>query len=70
MAMLNVSALITGYDTVGDHTEFVVEVCLCVCLLPFFSSPLTILDPRRSRVIAACGVFHGALATLISFIRV
>ncbi|KAG7386235.1 hypothetical protein PHYPSEUDO_000556 [Phytophthora pseudosyringae] len=26
MAMLNVSALITGYDTVGDHTEFIVEV--------------------------------------------
>lgn len=24
--MLNVSALITGYDTVGDHTEFIVEV--------------------------------------------
>ncbi|KAI9988099.1 hypothetical protein PInf_024360 [Phytophthora infestans] len=26
MAMLNVSALITGYDTVGDHTEFIVEI--------------------------------------------
>ena len=28
MAMLNVSALLTGYDTVGDHTEFLVEVRL------------------------------------------
>ncbi|RLN32723.1 hypothetical protein BBJ28_00001964 [Nothophytophthora sp. Chile5] len=26
MQMLNVSALITGYDTVGDHTEFIAEV--------------------------------------------
>uniref|UniRef100_A0AAV1UCS1 PX domain-containing protein n=1 Tax=Peronospora matthiolae TaxID=2874970 RepID=A0AAV1UCS1_9STRA len=26
MAMLNVSALLTGYDTVGDHTEFLVEI--------------------------------------------
>lgn len=25
--MLNVSALITGYESVGDHTEFVVQVC-------------------------------------------
>ncbi|CAI5736901.1 unnamed protein product [Hyaloperonospora brassicae] len=26
MAMLNVGALLTGYDTVGDHTEFLVEI--------------------------------------------
>ena len=27
MQVLNVSALVTGYETVGDHTEFIVQVC-------------------------------------------
>lgn len=26
MQAVNVHALITGYDTVGDHTEFIVQV--------------------------------------------
>jgi hypothetical protein len=26
MQVLNVSALVTGYETVGDHTEFIVQV--------------------------------------------
>ncbi|KAJ0409932.1 hypothetical protein P43SY_005826 [Pythium insidiosum] len=26
MPMLNISALITGYETVGDHTEFIVQI--------------------------------------------
>lgn len=38
--MLNVSALITGYDTVGDHTEFIVEVCSPSLFFSLSCSPL------------------------------
>ena len=73
MAMLNVSALLTGYDTVGDHTEFLVEVRLAWLLLSLFSSILLInlmYWCRRSRAMAACGASHVALVTLISCTRV
>lgn len=33
MQAVNVHALITGYDTVGDHTEFIVQVA-CSALFP------------------------------------
>lgn len=50
--MLNVTALITGYESVGDHTEFVVQVSLyftvlslCRCL------SIACLDDERLRTI-------------------
>lgn len=41
---LNVSALITGYESVGDHTEFVVQV-----RLSFTSLLLSIYVSMRTR---------------------
>lgn len=40
--MLNVSALITGYESVGDHTEFIVQVCH---LFSYFLLSLWLLYP-------------------------
>ncbi|KAH7484797.1 hypothetical protein PRIC1_004116 [Phytophthora ramorum] len=54
MAMLNVSALITGYDTVGDHTEFVVEIS-CNGGLWRISRRFSDFDQLHSRLVRRFG---------------
>ncbi|RQM17726.1 hypothetical protein DD237_001224 [Peronospora effusa] len=54
MAMLNVSALITGYDTIGDHTEFIVEIS-CNGGLWRISRRFSDFDQLHSRLIRRFG---------------
>ncbi|POM62379.1 hypothetical protein PHPALM_28480 [Phytophthora palmivora] len=54
MAMLNVSALITGYDTVGDHTEFIVEIS-CNGGLWRISRRFSDFDQLHSRLVRRFG---------------
>ncbi|KAI9912656.1 hypothetical protein PsorP6_004844 [Peronosclerospora sorghi] len=52
--MLNVSALITGYDTVGDHTEFIVEIS-CNGGLWRISRRFSDFDQLHSRLVRRFG---------------
>ncbi|KAE9036274.1 hypothetical protein PR003_g9484 [Phytophthora rubi] len=54
MAMPNVSALITGYDTVGDHTEFIVEIS-CNGGLWRISRRFSDFDQLHSRLVRRFG---------------
>ncbi|OWZ14315.1 hypothetical protein PHMEG_00012227 [Phytophthora megakarya] len=54
MAMLNVSALITSYDTVGDHTEFIVEIS-CNGGLWRISRRFSDFDQLHSRLVRRFG---------------
>ncbi|CEG40918.1 sorting nexin [Plasmopara halstedii] len=54
MAMLNVSTLITGYDTVGDHTEFIVEIS-CNGGLWRISRRFSDFDQLHSRLVRRFG---------------
>ncbi|RLN47315.1 hypothetical protein BBJ28_00002313 [Nothophytophthora sp. Chile5] len=51
MQMLNVSALITGYDTVGDHTEFIAEVRAPPAPRLLRAPPLQVNIGTRARVL-------------------
>ncbi|TMW62468.1 hypothetical protein Poli38472_005086 [Pythium oligandrum] len=54
MQMLNVSALITGYETVGDHTEFIVQIS-CNGGLWLISRRFSDFDQLHSRLLRSFG---------------
>lgn len=58
MQMLNVSALITGYETVGDHTEFVAQVS-CNGDLWLISRRFSDFDQLHSRLASRFGALLG-----------
>uniref|UniRef100_K3WM02 PX domain-containing protein n=1 Tax=Globisporangium ultimum (strain ATCC 200006 / CBS 805.95 / DAOM BR144) TaxID=431595 RepID=K3WM02_GLOUD len=52
--MLNVSALITGYESVGDHTEFIVQIS-CNGDLWLISRRFSDFDQLHSRLVRQFG---------------
>lgn len=59
MQMLNVSALITSYETVGDHTEFVAQVS-CNGDLWLISRRFSDFDQLHSRLVSRFGALIDA----------
>lgn len=85
LQMLNVSALITNYETVGDHTEFVTQVhthttqtsgsrmlvagVIAQHDLCISCSLLHVCVFHRCRAMAKCGSCRAGSATLINCTR-